>query len=219
MQKKAQFEKKVSFNFYQYIWIFIAAGLLGYLVETLWCLIKNGYIESRKSLVLGHLSLAYSIGAVLLTLVLVRFQNSKPVKIFLISFVTGTVTEYICSLGQEIIFGSVAWDYSDLPLNINGRVCLLYSLFWGVLGLAWVKLLIPLFNKIFTAFKLPHENILIWAFIAFFVFDCALSAGAALRMNDRQSGNAADNIVEEFLDSAYPDEKMREIYANSESVD
>ena len=55
--------------------------------------------------------------------------------------------EYICSLGQEIVFGSVAWDYSSLPLNINGRVCLLYSIFWGVLGVGWVKLVMPLVDK------------------------------------------------------------------------
>lgn len=121
--------EKKNFTFFQYVWIFIVSCYAGFLVETLWCLIKNGYIESRKSLVLGHLSVAYGMGAVLLTLVLVHFRNAKVWKIFLIAFVSGTVTEYICSLGQEICFGTVAWDYSDLPLNINGRVCLLYSLF------------------------------------------------------------------------------------------
>ena len=40
----------------------------------------------------------------------------------------------ICSLGQEIVFHSVAWDYSDMPLNINGRVCLLYSVFWSFIA-------------------------------------------------------------------------------------
>lgn len=181
----------------------------------LWCLIKNGYIESRKSLVLGHLSVAYGMGAVLLTLILVRFQQAKLWKIFLIAFVSGTVTEYICSLGQEICFGTVAWDYSHLPLNINGRVCRLYSLFCGVLGVVWVKAVIPLMRKIFDRVHLPVEKVIVWAFIAFFVFDCALSASAALRMNERAQGIAASNKVEQFLDTYYPDDKMNQIYANS----
>ena len=159
--------EKRNFTFFQYVWIFIAGCYGGFLVETLWCLIKNGYIESRKSLVLGHLSVAYGMGAVLLTLILVRFQQAKLWKIFLIAFVSGTVTEYICSLGQEICFGTVAWDYSHLPLNINGRVCLLYSLFWGVLGVVWVKAVIPLMRKIFDRVHLPFEKVIIWAFIAF----------------------------------------------------
>lgn len=207
--------EKRNFTFFQYVWIFIAGCYGGFLVETLWCLIKNGYIESRKSLVLGHLSVAYGMGAVLLTLILVRFQRAKLWKIFLIAFVSGTVTEYICSLGQEICFGTVAWDYSHLPLNINGRVCLLYSFFWGVLGVVWVKAVIPLMRKIFDRVHLPFEKVIVWAFIAFFVFDCALSASAALRMNERAQGIAASNKVEQFLDTYYPDDKMNQIYANS----
>lgn len=210
--------EKKNFTFFQYVWIFIVSCYAGFLVETLWCLIKNGYIESRKSLVLGHLSVAYGMGAVLLTLILVHFRNAKVWKIFLIAFVSGTVTEYICSLGQEICFGTVAWDYSDLPLNINGRVCLLYSLFWGVLGVFWVKVMIPFMNKIFNAVYLPFEKVIVWAFIAFFVFDCALSASAALRMNERAQGITPSNKIEQFLDLHYPDEKMNEIYANSRSA-
>ncbi len=211
--------ERKNFTFFQYVWIFIVSCYAGFIVETLWCLIKNGYIESRKSLVLGHLSVAYGMGAVLLTLILVRFRNAKLWKIFLIAFVSGTVTEYICSLGQELCFGTVAWDYSHLPLNINGRVCLLYSLFWGVLGVFWVKVMIPFMNRIFNAVHLPGEKIIVWAFIAFFVFDCALSASAALRMNERAQGVASSNKIDQFLDTHYTDEKMNEIYANSRPAD
>lgn len=211
--------KKQNFSFFQYVWIFIAGCYGGFLVETVWCLIKNGYIESRKSLVLGHLSIAYGMGAVLLTLLLVHFQHAKMWKIFLVAFVSGTVTEYICSLGQEICFGSVAWDYSNLPLNINGRVCLLYSLFWGVLGVVWVKAVIPLLKKIFSSVKLPFEKVIVSVFILFFVFDCVLSASAAARMNERAQGVPASNKIEQFLDTHYPDDKMNKIYANSKPVD
>jgi len=211
-------EKKIKFNFYQYIWIFIAGCYLGYGVETVWCLIKHGFIESRKSLVLGHLSVAYGMGAVLLTLILIYFQNAKIWKIFVIAFLSGSVTEYICSLGQEIVFGSVAWDYSHLPLNINGRICLIYSAFWGILGVVWVKLVIPLLNKGFEKIHIPGEKIIIWAFIAFFVFDGALSAGAALRMDERKTGAEPSNRIEVFLDEHYDDETMHKIYANSKDV-
>lgn len=207
------------YNFFQYIWIFISGCYIGYGVETLWCLIKNGYIESRKSLVLGHLSVAYGMGAVLLTLLLVHFINKPLWEIFLAAFVSGTVVEYICSLGQEICFGTVAWDYSHLPLNINGRVCLLYSLFWGVLGVAWVKLVIPLINLIIEKVHIPHESIFIYAFLLFFAVNCILSAGAGVRMNRRSEGKEAANAFEVFLDKHYDDEKMHEIYANSKSAE
>ena len=210
---------QIKFCFNNYVLLFIVSSLLGFAVETLWCFLKNGYIESRKSLVLGHMSIAYGMGAVLLTLILVRFQSASALKIFLVSFVTGTVTEYICSLGQEIIFGSVAWDYSHLPLNINGRVCLLYSVFWGVLGLAWTKFVIPFMGKAFSGIHIPYENVLVGIFLVYFAFNCTLSAGAALRMNERDAGKAPSNSVEQFFDNHYPDEKMHRIYANSRNVE
>lgn len=208
-----------NFNFYQYVWIFVVSCLLGYAIETLWCFIRHGYIESRKSLVLGHLSLAYGMGAVLLTLILSRFQKTKSWKIFLISFFAGTVTEYICSLGQEICFGTVAWDYSNVPLNINGRVCLLYSSFWGFLGIFWAKIVIPQMTKIFDKVHIPFNKILVWTFIVYFCFNCFLSATAAARMNMRKDGKPANNKYEMWLDETYTDEKMAKIYANSRPVE
>ena len=212
-------DMNIRFNFKQYVWVFVIGCYAGYAIETVWCLIRNGYIESRKSLVLGHLSVAYGMGAVLLTLLLVRFQNAPAWRIFLVSFVSGTVTEYICSLGQEICFGSVAWDYSDLPLNINGSVCLLYSVFWGVIGLGWVKLMMPVLNKLFEKIHIPFERVLVTAFLVFFVFDALLSAGAAVRMNRRQEGIQPENRIEVFLDTHFDDDTMKKIYANSKSVD
>lgn len=209
----------IKFDFKKYVWIFVIGCYVGYAIETLWCLVRNGYIENRKSLVLGHLSVAYGMGAVLLTLILVRFQHSSAWKVFLISFLSGTVTEYICSLGQEICFGSVAWDYSDVPLNINGRVCLLYSVFWGVIGLGWVRLIMPLLDKLFTKIRIPFESALVTAFLVFFVFDALLSAGAAVRMNQRKEGLPPSNRIEVFLDTHFDDETMQKIYANSKSVD
>lgn len=211
--------EKKNFTFFQYVWIFIVSCYAGFILETVWCLIKNGYIESRKSLVLGHLSVAYGMGALLLTFLLVNFQNAKTWKIFLIAFVSGTATEYICSLGQELLFGTVAWDYSNLPLNINGRVCLLYSIFWGLLGVFWAKVMIPFMRWAFSRIHLPFEKVLVWAFLAFFVFDCALSASAALRMNERAAGVAPSNKIEQLLDTYYPDEKIEKIYANSKPAE
>lgn len=205
--------------FYKYVYIFIVCCVVGFAVETAWCFLRHGYIESRKSLVYGPLSVAYGMGGVLLTAVLSRFTNSPLWKVFLISFAVGTVAEYICSLGQEIVFGSVAWDYSDLPLNINGRVCLLYSIFWGVLGVAWVKLIMPLTDKIIVFIPMNLSHVLVWTFVVFFIFDAGLSAAAAFRMNERKENIPPSNRIEVFLDEHFPDERMRKIYANSKEVE
>lgn len=206
-------------TFYKYVYMFLICCVVGFAVETLWCLLKNGYIESRKSLVYGPLSVAYGMGGVLLTAALSKFRDSSLWKVFLISFAVGTIAEYICSLGQEIVFGSVAWDYSHLPLNINGRVCLLYSLFWGILGTTWVKLIMPLTDKLIAFIPMKLSGILVWTFIAFFIFDAGLSAVAALRWNERKEGLEPSSRMEVFLDKHFPDDRMKSIYANSRDVD
>lgn len=208
---------KLSFN--RLVCIFASCCVIGFLVESAWCVAKNGYLESRQSLVYGPLSVAYGMGGVLLTLVLARFSDASLWKVFLISFVVGTAAEYICSLGQEIVFGSVAWDYSHLPLNINGRVCLLYSLFWGVLGVFWVKVFMPLTDKIFDSLNPTATSVFVWAFSIFFAFDAIMSAGAALRMNEREEGLAPSNKIEIFFDEHFDDERMHKIYANSKKVE
>lgn len=215
---KKQQQNRIN-AFYKYVYVFFFCCVFGFVIETLWCLIKNGYIESRQSLVYGPFSVAYGMGGVLLTLVLGKFKNSSNIKIFFIAFLAGTVTEYICSLGQEIVFGSVAWDYSHLPLNINGRVCLLYSLFWGVIGIAWVKFIMPLTDKLISKIPLKLSHVLVTAFIVFFIFDAVMSASAALRMNEREKDLPPSNAYEEFLDREFPDERMEKIYANSEKVE
>lgn len=213
---KNELDDKMSIN--KLVWIFLISCVIGYGVEEIWCFIKLGYFESRHSLIYGPLSVIYGMGAVVLTLALYKIRNAKWYIVFFTSFLVGTLTEYIASLGQEIVFGSVAWDYSNVPLNINGRVCLLYSLFWGVLGIVWIKVCYPFLCRIIKKCPQKLSTIIVRAFILFFVFDCIISASAAIRMDQRDAGVPASNIVEEFLDKHYTDERMHEIYANSKDV-
>ena len=210
---------ETGLSFYKLVFIFAVCCVVGFSVETAWCYLRHGYVESRKSLVWGPLSVTYGMGGVLLTLVLSRFEAAALWKVFLLSFAVGTGAEYICSLGQEIVFGSVAWDYSHLPLNINGRVCLLYSVFWGVLGVAWVRLVMPLTDKLFALIPGRIAAVLVWAFVVFFVLDCFVSATAAFRMNQREAGQAPRNRYEQYLDVHFTDERMHQIYANSKKVE
>ena len=55
-------------------------------------------------------------------------------------------------------------------------------------------------------------------FIVFFVFDSFVSATAGLRMDKRDAGQAPNNAYEQYLDNHFPDERMNEIYANSQKV-
>ncbi len=56
----------------------------------------------------------------------------------------------------ELIFGIIfnimlkkdVWDYSKLPLNFKGQICLLYSFFWGILSIAFIPLAAKMNNRL-----------------------------------------------------------------------
>ncbi len=203
-------------NFYKIALICISGSFFGVLVELLWCLLRHGYIESRAGLVYGPFNLLYGVGAVVMTLFLYRYRNRSSLISFAGGMAVGSAVEYALSFGQELLFGSVSWDYSMMPFNLNGRICLLYSVFWGVLGVLWIKSLYPRIAKVIL--KLPNTAgiIITWALTIFLVFDGLISVAAVYRWSERINGNAPETHIGEFLDSRFPDARMKKVYANME---
>ena len=117
-------------------------------VELLWCLFRNGYLESRSGLVYGPFNPVYGIGAVIMTLTLYRYRNRSSSISFFGGALVGSVIEYLLSWGQETLFGSTSWDYSHMPFNLNGRICAEGLLAFGLGGLATVYLLAPALDNL-----------------------------------------------------------------------
>ena len=90
-------------NFYKVALICIAGSFAGVVVEILWCLFRNGYIESRSGLVYGPFNPVYGIGAVVMTLALYRYRNRSSSISFFGGAVVGSVIEYLLSWGQETL--------------------------------------------------------------------------------------------------------------------
>lgn len=203
-------------NLYKMLLIIIIGSFVGVMLELAWCLVRNGYLESRSGLVYGPFNPLYGIGAAALSAALYRFRNRGYLYSFFGGMIIGSVVEYLCSWAQEAAFGSRSWDYSGVPFNINGRICLLYSVFWGVLGVLWIKDIYPRMSRIIL--KLPNRfgKIITWVLAVLLVLDCAVSGIAVLRWSQRVNGVKASNGFEEFIDERFPDERMERVYANME---
>lgn len=203
-------------SIYKLLLICFIGSFAGVVIELLWCLITNGYLESRSGLVYGPFNLLYGAGAVVLTLCLYKFRNRGTWISFVGGIIVGSVVEYICSWGQEVLFGSRSWDYSHMPFNINGRICLLYSVFWGFLGVLWIKNLYPRLAK--WILKIPNHagKIITWLLTVFFVFNAFMSLVTVHRWSERVEGLEPSNAFEEILDERFPDERMEKIFANME---
>lgn len=201
-------------NFYKLFLILFIGSFAGVVVELLWCFIRHGYFESRSGLVWGPFNLVYGLGALCLSMTLYRYRNRSAIHSFIGGFITGSVVEYLCSFFQELVFGSTSWDYSNVPFNINGRICLLYSIFWGFLGVFWIKSLMPRMSVWILAIPNRIGKALVWVLFVFMLLNAIVSAGAVYRWSQRIGGTEATNAVERVLDQRFPDERMERIFPN-----
>lgn len=200
---------------YRVFWLFLIAGFIGDLIETAFWLITRGELISRSSLLYGPFSLVWGLAAVLLTLVFHRLNDRSAGPIFMTGTVLGGLYEYICSWVQEILFGACFWDYRHLPLNIHGRVNLVFCLFWGAAALAWVRFVYPALCAFID--RVPRQGGRRLARVAalFLVCSTALSAAALCRMDQRRNRDMpASNAVARFLDETYPDSVLKARYPN-----
>ena len=78
---------------YKLLWVFYLGSFLGVVVEVIWCLVIQGYIESRTALVYGPFNPLYGVGAVALTLALYRYRNRGPWLSFLSGMLVGSAVE------------------------------------------------------------------------------------------------------------------------------
>ena len=201
-------------TFYKLFWVFFIGSFLGVIIEMLYCYIQNGHFESRVGLIWGPFNLVYGFGAVALSFFLYKYRNRSTFYSFGGGFIVGSVIEYLCSFFQELLFGSVSWDYSSMPFNLNGRICLLYSIFWGILGIFWIKEIYP--RMAVWILRIPNKigKVLTIVLLIFMIVNSLASGIVVYRWSKREAGVNASNAVEKLIDEYYPNEKMEEIFPN-----
>ncbi len=127
--------------------LFILYSFLGWVWETIYCSIQNGEFRNRGFL-FGPICPIYGCCVVFVQL-LCRYGKGivsaeAPVwRTFLICAVGSAVAEYATSWYLEKRFHARWWDYSKIPLNLNGRIALPISLCFGAAGVLIVRYLLP----------------------------------------------------------------------------
>ena len=163
---------------------FIIYSIAGYIIETAFGFFTKGLLESRKGFLYGPFCPIYGVGAVIMILALQRFKKNNYT-LFFGGFVVGSIVEYIISFLGEVIFKVNWWDYSDRFLNINGRICFTFSLFWGLLAIYLIRHFNPivdkLMNKAKEKFSIKLIKTVVIALTIFLLVDGILT-GMALKL-------------------------------------
>ena len=196
------------------IWIFVISAFVGDLIETVYVWAVSGVLMSRSSLLYGPFSIVWGLGGALVTGLLYPLKEKNDRFVFIGGFVLGGVYEYSCSVFTEVVFGTIFWDYSHMPFNINGRINLLFCFFWGVVAIVWVKLLYPAASRLIEKIPPVAGKILTTCLIVFMVLNMVVSGLAMGRYVQRKAGHEASNVIEEFMDNVYNDKFIERVYPN-----
>jgi len=196
------------------VWVFLCSALLGDVIETFWCGLVDGQWMNRSSVLYGPFSFVWGLGAVVLTVTLQRLAEKNDRYVFAAGFVVGGAYEYMCSVFTELVFGTVFWDYSDMPLNIGGRTNVLFCFFWGVLAVVWIKIIYPPMSKGIESLPALAGKIATWIVVLFMVCNAALTSAAMLRYSTRALRPEPANAFEAFIDQQYGDQRIERRWPN-----
>ncbi len=159
------------------LWYFLFYSALGFALEVLFTWATGGAKKDRKCMLFLPLCPVYGVGAVGI-LLLPEWVQYRPLLLFFAAGLVATGAEYLLSWFYEKAWGVSFWNYSALPLQIQGRVCLPFALAWGLLSFPLIFLVQPLAARI--AVILPEG--MITALGLLFLLDWVLT-GQVLRQS------------------------------------
>ena len=168
---------------------FVALALAGWVYECTYCTLRTGKWQNRGFLY-GPICPIYGAGAVAAILIahhLPRLFNADTPawRVFLITAALSAVLEYSTSWALERIFHAVWWDYTDMPLNLHGRICLPATTLFGLAGVAIVKLLLPVETAL-AARSVPLFNECLSLVLAFVMgIDTGLTVDGLIKLGER----------------------------------
>ena len=136
--------KSTTDRFTFYVLLFFVTAFAGWLWEVLlFFFTEHAFIN--RGVYEGPYLPIYGAGGLLLCILLHRLSQ-KPLSVFALSMLICTILEYLTSFFLERKWGIRWWDYSGHFLNLNGRICLLGAIVFGLGGTALVCLFL-LFTK------------------------------------------------------------------------
>lgn len=170
--------KKNPLKFDFYCILFFVSAFAGWIWEvTLYFFTEHAFIN--RGVYKGPYLPIYGVGGILLCILLGHLQK-RPLQVFVYSLVLCSLLEYFTSWFLEARWGIRWWDYGNHFMNINGRICLLGALIFGLGGMALICFFLPFYERIMK--KIPAK-IRLWISIVLILLFAADAAYAGIRPN------------------------------------
>ena len=120
----------MAYTFTEILAMFFVYAFLGWCTEVAFAAVNSGKFVNRGFLN-GPVCPIYGVGVVAVALCLEPVRHNTAL-LFVGAVIVTSALEWLTGFVLEKIFHARWWDYSELPFNIGGYVCLKFSLMWGL---------------------------------------------------------------------------------------
>ena len=183
----------LEYSVLDYIFYFFFYSFIGWFFESCYCSIRPKKWVNRGFL-RGPICPIYGTGGLVMMICLLPLRHITKnlyVNEFLI-FITGAIlcdiVEFMTSYIMEKLFNARWWDYSNKKFNIQGRICLTHTFYWGTCSCLFVFILEPIMNLYLVGqVSESSRNILTYIFLTVFAFDLLDTVINALGIRDISS--------------------------------
>ncbi|NCB92093.1 MAG: hypothetical protein EOM40_05895 [Clostridia bacterium] len=209
---KTEKVRKIELVIYKIFCWFVIGGVMGFLIETVWCWFDFGEFTSRTSNLFFPMSCVWGMGCVLICILQCTNKQSNQFFRFVKNAFNCAAFELLCGWFGELYLGVTFWDYSGMPLHIGKYINLPFCLGWGLLSLAWGKWIYPTLDAKLEKFFDKTKRTWIRIFIVFMVVTNLISWTALVRMKERQSDPSPSNYIEKVYDQYFPDPVLQKYF-------
>ena len=202
--------------------LFIIYSITGWIIEVIAtypdtkCFVNRGFLIGPYCPIYGNCAIA---------MIFLLHNVTNPILLFVLSILICSVGEYVTSYAMEKIFHARWWDYSKNRFNLNGRICLVNSLAFGVLGFLLIKFVNPFVVELITKLSPIMINVLFYTMLTLFIIDNVISFKVIFKIKnmsikyvhldntkeitEKVKKILSDNILAKRVFKAFPNIKFR----------
>jgi len=218
-----------NYSVTQWILFFFVYCFLGWIWECAYVSVHQAWKKKKwefinRGFLHGPLIPIYGFAAITILFAALPWRENA-VAVYIVGALTATLFELVTGTVMERLFKVKYWDYSDLPLNYHGHICLFVSLFWGFFSVLLVQVLhVPIEN---FRMKIPDFlcEVIAFSLMIIFVYDVCVSFNEAMDLREILETLTENNETLQRLERRYdavvaftpiPDiDDLREIKSNA----
>ncbi|WP_160677925.1 putative ABC transporter permease [Clostridium sp. C8-1-8] len=170
-----------GFSLYEIVFFFAIYSFLGWCIEVAYAYTNRGYFVNRGFLY-GPFCPIYGVGFVAIIVFLDKFKDNL-IALYILSTLLTSIIEYVTGYLLEKIFKSKWWDYTEDPFNLHGRICLHFSLAWGLAAVAIIKIIHPIFYILVNVSAFNTGVYVFYILVSYFIIDLILTISSLIQFN------------------------------------